>query len=287
MTSLTTTQRQIVESDLGQCITHEKLLGEGWSNTVSCINNKWVARFPHTPESTQVAVEKQFLYAFGKGSPINLPNLKQTEGNYCLYPLLDGKRLNLEEAAKLSHQEKQKACHQLGEFLSWLHTSSFTDENLSTAPYGEADFYQDLWQYVAEALPCDLRLKAEAYLDSYFTTVPDEERKPVICHGDLGLNNILWDNSNAISSIIDFTDLFLCDPAYDFNAFYSYFGQKWVNMMSETYTPHIGDHFWQRVTFNKLRKALFVVYYARHFGYESYIPGRIESIKESLSQQLI
>ncbi len=271
---------QRIQSVFPEPIAAYQIFDGGWTNIVVEVNGKWIFRFVRDARNTQISVERDFLPAFEAHSPVAIPHLVWDGEDFIAYRKIEGERFSPEKFAQFSTARKRKISKQLGGFLTSLHEFQFPHRFLAEAPYGGSDFWQDLWPLVSPQLSDETRAKAERFFTEVIAYRDAEPFPLTITHSDLGTNNILVDFSrNHLGGIIDFGDMCLADPAVDFAGFYRHFGRAFVEEMLGYYERPLSTNFWHRIEYESRRKSFFVVYFAHHYGFQSYIPGIIEYIE--------
>ena len=266
------------------------IIDSGWSNVIVEVNQQQVFRFPRQL-APQFKVEKAFLAQFAPISPLKVPNPEPSPNDIMTYPRIDGERFDPAKFRRLNPADQDRIIRQLSEFLTTMHNFNFEHPDLSTAPYGGADFWQDLWPLAEAKLSKSARANAEKYFVEMIDRVERVPFNPSIVHADLGTNNTLVDFTRAeITGIIDFSDMRWGDPAADFASFFSHFGRAFVQKLIDGYQRPIESNFWPRIEFHRKRKLFFIAYFAQNYGFQKQLPwvvDRIEKefIEESANQQ--
>ena len=119
----------------------------------------------------------------------------------------------------LSEADKREIGTSLGRFVAHLHTLTLPNARVVTIEHEIAEFQRD---YRTAVLTIDdhfTRGEREV-LDGFFgSALPDEIRRlgsePRLCHGDLGLYNVVIDDRGK-PGVIDFGDLGIYDRSKDF-----------------------------------------------------------------------
>ena len=270
-----------IQANLSEPINSTKVIDHGWTNLVLEINEQWIFRFVRDFNNRQIIIEQEFLPRFTQVSPVKIPEIIKSDRDYIAYHKILGERFSPEKFALFSNSQKTQLIKFLGEFLTCLHNFQFDHEYLSTAPYGGGDFWNDLWLAVKDDLSTKTRDKAEKYFADHIQQFNPTAYKQTVIHADLGTNNILVDfEQNRLSGIIDFGDLCLGDPAADFAGFYRNFGRDFTQELISCYQRPIEENFWTRIEYESKRKMLFVVYFAKNYGFESDVPDILQYIEE-------
>jgi len=145
--------------------------------------------------------------------------------NFIGFKKFKGKILNKEFFCKLDQKTKNAIAKSLGEFLSALHGFNFKTSlkrNEFSSNYCLKSFKEgneEIFRDSLLKLPVDIQEKAKKYLSDFIQNKENLAFKPCIVHGDFSSDHIIFDEkNNKIIGIIDFGDLCLSDPAYDFYA---------------------------------------------------------------------
>ncbi|WP_167494656.1 aminoglycoside phosphotransferase family protein [Vibrio profundi] len=270
-------------------------IGEGWSNDCYLVNQHWVARFPHLVNHPQSHVEARLLDQLRSGDSYQIPKLRVNhlteyqENCFQLYSKIRGRTLTAGDFETLASSDEQTAFFKsIGQFLTQLHSVDNSKVNASLEPYGGGDFWLDLWLDTKVLLPKAQQQVAYRRFKQLEAIQSQQSFPLVINHGDLSFNNLLWETgSTKLSGIIDFSDAILDDCAYDFNAFYRYGGKDWVSKILSHYDRPYGEQFSERVEWAVYRKSLFVIYFARKYGFQDYIPALVQQLSERIVRELI
>ena len=123
----------------------------GWTNVVLEVNGKWIFRFVRDPSNTQLAVEQAFLPLFKRHSPLPIPEIRYSGGNFIAYEKIEGVKFSEAIFRSLGTGERSNLAAALGNFLSCLHAVAFEHRDLNAAPFGGGDFWRELWPAVSPA----------------------------------------------------------------------------------------------------------------------------------------
>lgn len=231
----------------------------GWANYVLVVDNKVIFRFPRDEES------KKSLYLEQKV----LPNLKyklsvpipefiysstdEEKFTYVGYEIIDGKPLDSEGFKLLKEEEKECFAEDISKFLSELHTFSFQTYFPNKIDMEEAKGnWRELLKEINEFVFPLLNEKERAWTTELFNNFLREDNNfnynQCLIHGDLGSDHILYDyEKRKISGIIDFGDIQIGDPAYDFIGLYICYGADFTEKVFSKYTAQKDENFMDRI----------------------------------------
>lgn len=253
-----------------------------YGNIVFEVNNEWIFRFSkETRDIRQLEIEKEFLQKFEKSSPIPVPHIEYEGKGFIGYKKLEGVPFTAEICDKISEKQKNDVWKSIGEFLSQLHSSDFKHENLVEYPYGDDDFWNDLWRPIEHQLGKKTREKALKYFTEYFEKESRNPIKKTICHADFHPNHILFDESiQKITGIIDFGRICINDPAVDFNLIERIFGDGAIDAVLKYYKQDVLDNFRERITFQNRRRLFATFFHANAVGDTSSFPRYLKRIED-------
>jgi aminoglycoside 2''-phosphotransferase len=112
------------------------------------------------------------------------------------------------------------------------------------------DFYRwvqtNMFTRVSEPLGKSMCNLWEGFLD----TEENFQFKPLLIHGDLGVEHILVDpDLDCLVGVIDWGDARVGDPALDFTGLLVSCGAKFVRQVLESYAAPLDGRFWERMAF--------------------------------------
>jgi aminoglycoside 2''-phosphotransferase len=231
-----------IERECGIPIRTTERLGEGWTATAYRVDDKVVFRFPKRTEYwEEIDREIEFLAYAHTQLPLPVPHhlLQVRESSctpcgYCIYQYIPGRPV---DAAQMSASGRDGLARTLGGFLAALHDLRPRSAELSLP-------HEDPYQ-----LAMDVRADAEARilvklspaergaLAEIFHTYMREPQgigRSRIVHADFSADHILHDGTR-VTGIIDWGDVSLGDPDYDFSYLYVNFGEDFVRAMAGYY----------------------------------------------------
>lgn len=225
-----------------------------FDHDVFIINKELVFRFPRTDiVRDHLKHEIEFLNFLKNKVKIEIPNYKYISKNkdFAGYPLVNGQILSPAAFKILSKKNKEKVIDSLIGFVNTFHKIKESDF-VKFKPRKRSDFIEAEKKIERELkktlFPKLTKKEVEAIKEFYKKSKKYLQNLPRICpiHGDLYAYNVIWNKENSKTSIIDFTDYLIGDPAKDFEVFYDY-GVDSVQIAYEKYEGAKDKDFLTRV----------------------------------------
>lgn len=214
-------------------------------NDVLVVNESLIFRFPRLANDAKILrKEVQLLNAIRDYVTLPIPdpiyNQLDKEPVFMGYPMLPGKPLRQSVIDSLGDDVRQQLAQQLAQFALELHSLPIDQLDITLPNAHNVSYWQRMYKAFREELFPHMRLDAcQQVILSFeaFLSQPPQFT-PVLCHGDLGTGNILYDpEQQAISGVIDFGSSALGDPAFDIaslsscgEAFMTHFRQFYPNI---------------------------------------------------------
>ena len=219
-------------------------LGEGWTSHALLVNKSLVFRFPKRPEVwPELEREIEFLAAAAGRLPLPVPRYARVvrtsdaaAHGYAVYTHLPGRALDL---LGMSRDERVAAAETVAMFLQGLHGLPAFESFKLHLPYDDERAGAMALRRLAEqaVLPQLSTAEARRLLDRFDWYVDTEANfsfEPVVIHADLCADHILVDK-RIVSGIIDFSDVSLGDPDYDFASLGIDVGKEFVVEVANRY----------------------------------------------------
>lgn len=192
-----------------------EVVEHGWEQHVLVDHpNNLVYRYPRNQNAAnkladEVAVLRelhklQFNVAF--------PILREHTDDYTVYDYIPGDVLSDEVIGKLSHDQITTIGHDLGIFLSILHTANpeIVDKKLTKQS-------TSLYEYYARKIEHAKGMDYYNHVRDLLLSIASEESDQVVVHGDLhGLNIVINPDNKNLAGVIDFSELELGNRHQDF-----------------------------------------------------------------------
>lgn len=200
-------------------------LGEGWTSHAFLVNESLVFRFPKRPEVwPELEREIAFMAAAADLLPLPVPRYSRAvrtsdaaAHGYAVYAHVPGRALDL---LGMSRDERIEAAETVAMFLQVLHGLHACESIRLHLPHDDECAGAVALRRLAEhaVLPRLSTAEARRLLDRFDCYVDNEANfafEPVVIHADLCADHILVDK-RLVTGIIDFSDVSLGDPDYDF-----------------------------------------------------------------------
>lgn len=219
----------------------------GQFNTVLCLDERWIFRFPKTPRvAADLAHELELLPRLQGRLPLPIPqprfSARDDAGSVLFmgYARLPGQPLLRERYAQLAADARvvDGIARDLAEFLLALHAippaelglgAQGDDARAAWAQY-ERDFRDQLFPH--------MRAEAGRAVERDFAAALSDTDKwrydPCLAHGDFGTGNILI-HAGRVSGIIDFSFCGVGDPAQDLGALIASYGDAFAERVFRFY----------------------------------------------------
>lgn len=195
----------------------------GWTNFAIRADGKYLFRFPRNEEAYKaVGKESKILTLLHEKLPptIRVPNYiyssLDTDHPFVGYELIEGRFLTQKVFDGLSGREKDNLLTLMAEFLTLLHSIDHAQFHLTVTD--PIQWYENLYKrvqkicfpYFEEAL----KAATVKLFEDFFQDETMHNYTPTLIHGDLSEDHILITKDGI--GIIDFGDVMVFDPAYDF-----------------------------------------------------------------------
>lgn len=223
-----------------------RMFDDGWDYVVFVINGQKAVRFPRRPDyAKKLPVEVAFLDYFRNLSPVTIPNLtfhtdKITGLPYVTYDFIPGVQFKKNVFKTFSETELRQIARQIGGFLDKLH--SFPTDRAKKLGVKQAESLET-WQNKFEKIKYSVfphiskteQDWATSLFNDFFEIVRKNPMPLVVIHSDIMPEHIIVNpGTHVLSGIIDFGDVEIGDPAYDF-AFLAKYGKDFLNWTYEVY----------------------------------------------------
>jgi aminoglycoside 2''-phosphotransferase len=247
--TLTEVTKTILRSCPGWILDSIYFLAEGDDYSVYVVNDEWVCRVAKHAEA-RASLRREYCLLPALADQITLripsPQIALLEENAALpfiaYPLLPGPALSQELYFGLDDAGRTRCAEQVAHFLTQMHS---VDIRLAQAcgvpPAGYVDQYSDLLSQAQEELFAILDepecLFIERVIGSYLESGDASNFRPMLLHGDLSPDHVLFDEqAEKVSTIIDFGDMMIGDSAWDFVYIYEDYGLDFLSRVLTAYS---------------------------------------------------
>ena len=221
-----------------------KKIGEGDNSKAFLINQNYIFRFPKRKEVKQnlkkeIAVLPRIRHQFN----LEIPKFDfvSKDINFVGYKIINGEFITFKIYNSLPTEFQLQIQKSLSEFLSQLHSinlSMLKDCELETmnlkAEY--SDNFENVQKLIFPNITRQNSELIEQLFAAYLNNHKNFEYKPTLIHNDFSTDHILIDiSSKKITGIIDFGDIAIGDPDYDFMYLVDTFGANFIERMIRFY----------------------------------------------------
>lgn len=213
-----------------------QVFDDGWDFVVIVIDSMRAFRFPKREDyAKKLPIETRFLEFFADKSPVRVPKFKYQKDEisgmpYVTYDFIPGVRFSKSLSRIFSKNELLATAKQMGAFLTAVH--SFPVETARQLGIQQIDFL-DAWQKRLAKIKQEVFPRISEYeqkwivklFENFLEVITKTPIKPVVTHSDIMPEHIIVDpETHRLSGIIDFGDILIADPAYDFTLLADYGG---------------------------------------------------------------
>jgi aminoglycoside 2''-phosphotransferase len=215
----------------------------GENHTAIILDDAWVFRFPKS-DAYRLAFPRQvhFLDRLAPLSPLRIPRYEYVskDESFGGYKIVKGRELTTKRFKRLPKKVQKHVVKTLADFLRVLHKlpTSYLQEPKPEEGYWDPDH---VWKYteryqksrravIKKRVSRNLLEQIDAFFPGFEELVAPVKR---ITHGDLRDAHILFEKKE-VRGIIDFSDAYVADPAYDFAYFWSW-GHDWFYTLLDQY----------------------------------------------------
>lgn len=220
-----------------------KYIDEGWDHEVIILDDKLVFRFPD--DEQYLGYLKNEIEVLRRLRPlvttVRIPEYTfvAPDLSFAGYELIPGHNLTPKFLQNLEHDGRSLIACQLAGLLSTMHNAiknghDFNTVNKSSLKDDQVELKQLTKQHLTAVLSKqDLKLVQQIIDDT--DKLIDLQLPAVFIHGDIYNRHLLWDQATKQLGVIDFSDMNIGDPAFDFAELYEY-GKSFVEGVYSFYT---------------------------------------------------
>ncbi|MFC7373220.1 phosphotransferase [Fictibacillus iocasae] len=203
-------------------------LGEGWRNEAYLVNDELVFRFAkNEAASKELEKEAALLPLLQANLSIEIPQFsyfynKKDRLAFAGYKLLTGVLLEEDGVSKLNQQARKAIASDLAQFITGLRSFPALKAIKLGAPLFEPrQFFihllQDARFHIFPVINSQLQSYVLRRFQAYLDTAEHFLYEPCVVHADLSPDHFILDPTmTCLSGIIDFGDLCVTDPDYEF-----------------------------------------------------------------------
>lgn len=195
---------KIIQSSLpDESIVSINPISTGWTNIVFEVNtnkNDYFFRFPRDDFWIRTIVKdcefSNFINNKTKFNTVLLKEMKHNGRPFSIHKKIEGKPL-AEKISTLSPEELEIISKEIAEFMYELHSVQFDKDNI----FKTNNIGLNLVDFLDELIQMHLSSKDKEFWD-YSKFI--QKNHSCLVHGDFNLSNVLLDENNHVSAIIDF-----------------------------------------------------------------------------------
>ncbi|ARV62515.1 hypothetical protein BZZ01_31255 [Nostocales cyanobacterium HT-58-2] len=246
------TQKEVMEAILRSCpewkVDSICYLDEGDFCWAYLINDGWVFRFgKHDAACQSLCREYCLLPILSNQFTLKIPSPhiagydEKAQLRFIAYPLLPGSSLSQERYLSLDAPGRTRCAEQVATFLTQLHTMDLLPAHTCGVPVQDyAKQYSGLLLRARTELYPVLdepeKFFIEQVIGNYLKSANALSFHPALLHGDLSPEHVLFDEgSRSVTAIIDFGDMMIGDPAWDFVFIYEDYGLDFLSRLLNGY----------------------------------------------------
>lgn len=216
-------------------------LGEGDRSRALLVNGEWVFKFAKNQEGSEdLQKEAKILPFLSRHLTLKIPEIQwstcQKNGLWVIgYPKVPGQIVG----DALSHLDQRKIAKSLAQFLDEL--STFPIEQARSLGVPENDFQKDFHHTfevvrhtIFPLIDQPLRDQLTSLFNHYLNEAGYFEYQPTLIHADLSPNHYLYeDKAGELTGIIDFGDLHIGDPDFEYTYILEDGGEAFARQVME------------------------------------------------------
>lgn len=255
----------------------------GWCNFVVKVDGNYIFRFSKDDESysileNETRILKSLLQRFSQ--TILLPDYEfshlEHDGPFVGYKMIKGTFITRDKYLQISQVEKDIFAEKIALFLTELHSLDVKEYKLeyrNPTAYYETCFHE-LMEICQSYLSTSEKEMLVAFYKAFEGDILMKEYIPSVVHGDLSDDHIIL-TSNGIG-IIDFGDVMVFDPAYDF-LWTFFYDEELFDKIYKFYNGNKDENFKHRIQNFYLK---WIPYYSISYGNKI---GNRELVQQGIS----
>jgi aminoglycoside phosphotransferase (APT) family kinase protein len=228
-------------------------LGEGCDSVAFEVNGEWVFRFPKSEETAaQFAVEARLLSRIAPRLPLPVPVFLFSGEPSAVFPraFCGYRKLPGEPAIRLPPADVPfgSLAIPIARFLIALHAVPIEiaiEAGVPRQPLREAveELRDEALADLSRVGEADAAAPVEVWR-AFLDAAPDggRARGAVLLHNDFAAEHLLFDSaSRAITGVIDWSDVAIGDPAFDFAGLFHWGGAAFARAVAAAYEPPLDE----------------------------------------------
>ena len=253
-----------IEETISSCLAGEeidlRLAGEGMDSVAWIAAKEWIFRFPKFGDvSDNLDKEVRLLPRISSVAAIAVPQFEhvgKVKGRtFVGYRMLKGEPLLPLDFASFVTPLQNKVYDQLSSFLDGLHSiePKLAKEARVLESSTRREYERELTdarKYVFPHLQKGEIRQIEKWCAEYFAEEGNFEYEPRLLHADLSCEHLLYcRRKEELVGIIDWGDLIITDPAYEFMFLYEEYGYEFVTNIVERSKKDWGSNLGKKLEF--------------------------------------
>jgi len=208
---------QQIEKILGKSSISWKILPSHSRHLLLEIDNKWIFKFFKSQNYIKrKALEEEMIKKIKRISSCQVPNIEFSGIDFFGYPIIKGQSLNVQIWRSMDKNKQSAFAAEVADFLKTLHTFSEPVDGIAEYwPPNQDWLYKEISQKLYPKLSVKAQLNISRYLDEAFADKGIMAGEKTLVHGDIYEANIIM-NNNRLSGILDFEEVKVMTPAFDF-----------------------------------------------------------------------
>lgn len=263
----------------------------GWGNFVVKVDDTYIFRFPRTKESLKaIKKEENVLGGLSKILPSNIeiPNYLykalDKEGPFVGYKMIMGEFLTPKIYNNMSDKEKDSFAKNIADILTIIHNLDINKYIIEEI--NPIILYKDLLDQIKNICFQYFNVKEQEWalglFSNYFNDKNMTNYKPCIIHGDLSDDHILINKEKI--GIIDFGDVRVFDPAYDFIWTFDY-GESFFDNVYKYYNGPKDLYFKARIKdFYVKRTAFYGIIYGTETNNKTVLLESLTKLRKHINK---
>jgi aminoglycoside phosphotransferase (APT) family kinase protein len=230
-----------------------RLLGEGCDSVAFEVNGEWVFRFPKGEETAaQFAIEARLLPQIAPRLPLPVPVFLFSGEPSTLFPraFCGYRKLPGDPAIRLPSSDVpfESLAAPIAHFLTALHAvpvEAAIEAGVPRQPLRETveELRDDALADLCRVREADAAAPVEAWR-AFLDAAPDggRARGAVLLHNDFAAEHLLFDSaSGTITGVIDWSDVAIGDPAFDFGGLFHWGGDAFARAVAAACEPPLDE----------------------------------------------
>jgi aminoglycoside 2''-phosphotransferase len=273
-----------------------KANNEGWVYFVAEVNEEYIFRFPRHHEAEKwLKIEAAILPSLGAWVSLPIPQFdfickKQPEFPWMFVGYLKIPGVPMTNSL-LKTSPSDKPARDLGLFLTQLHNYPIAKVQQAEVPSFDSyqwrglyeTFYQQIKTRILPILEDDLQARLQMKFQIFLNNKKNFQFQSTLIHRDLGEEHILWDRKEKrITGIIDWNDVSVGDPAFDFTGFLIHYGEVFTRHVMEYYQRPLDATAFDRVRFYSETSWCHCILYAQESKDQQLLAESTQKLRKAI-----